>query len=192
MKNLLLPLMLLLSFNIFADSSILLKGGGSFNGTFSEEYWEKDTKTSLNYQGVVELQKDLNKYISVGFGTGYYQGAELEKLGSESTSYSENNLVLFNSIPTYVTGQIYFLNSKIMRPYLKLNYGYSYNLKSELAKKLDVDIEDGEYYGVGFGVEIKSLILEVVYEVNEAGIYVDHSIKKTDYRRISAFVGLKF
>ena len=192
MKKLLLPLMLIFAFNSFSQSSIVLKAGGSFNGTFSKDYWEEDTKTSLSYQGALELQTEINSFITVGLGSGYYEGALLEKIGSETADLSGKNLVLFNSIPLYITGQCYLPGGNNIKPYIKINYGYSYNLKSELAEKLNVGIENDEYYGAGFGVEVKSLVLEVLYEVNKAGIYVDNNLKRSDYRRISAFAGLKF
>lgn len=192
MNKLLLPLMLVFTLSILGESSILLKAGGSFNGNFNKDYWEETTKTSLNYQGAFELLTDINSFITIGFGSGYYEGATLEKIGSESAELFNKNMVFFNSVPVYVTGQCYIPIKGIIKPYIKINYGYSYNIKSELAENLNVDIESDDYYGAGFGVEVKSLILEVLYEVNEAGVLVDGELKQTDYRRISAFVGIKF
>lgn len=191
MLKLILPLILVITLNTYSNSMLVLKAGGSFNGSFNKDYWEEDNKTSLNLQGAIELQKIMNPYLNIGFGAAYHQGAELEKLGKNISINSEEKLILFNSIPVYLTGQLYFFNSNFLRIYAKLNYGYSYNFEDELAKKRNIKIEDGNYYALGLGLELKNLVLELVYEVNEAQVIEKWQDKKTDFTRISAYIGIK-
>jgi|GEM_PF-4706195 len=191
MVKFILPLILIITINSYSNSVLVLKAGGSFNGNFNKEYWNEKNKTSLNLQGIIEVQKEMNSYLSVGFGSGYHQGAELEKLGENNSTSNEDNLILFNSIPVYVTGQLYFFKSNFLRIYTKLNYGYSYNFEDELAKKRNIKIENGNYYGAGLGLELKAIILEIIYEVNEAFVNEGLQSKKTDFNRISAYIGIK-
>lgn len=192
MVKFILPLILIITMNSYSDSVLVLKAGGSFNGNFNKEYWNEKNKTSLNLQGIIEVQKKMNSYLNIGFGSGYHQGAELEKLGSSISSKTEDNLVLFNSIPVYITGQLYFFKSNFLRIYTKFNYGYSYNFEDKLAKKREIKIENGNYYGAGLGLELKAIILELIYEVNEAYVNEGAHNKKTDFNRISAYIGIKF
>ncbi len=174
--------------------NIIIRGGGSFNGSFNKDFWKKDTRTSVNYQGALEFENELTKYFSLSFGSGYYQGGRLEKYGSQSTKGEVFNAILFNSIPVYIGLKFHLNRNGDIVPYLKLNGGYSYNLDATLSNLLNYNIEDSYYYGAGFGVEANRLILEVLYETSMALILNEKERKynNTDYNRISAFIGIRF
>lgn len=174
--------------------TLIIKGGGSFNGNFHKDYWKEDTRTSVNYQGALELEKELAKYFSLSFGSGYYQGGRLEKYGSQSTKGEDFNSVLFNSIPVYIGFKFHLSRKHEIVPYVKINGGYSYNLDGSLSDLLNHNIENSYYYGAGFGVEANKLVLEVLYETNMALIQNEqkNEYNNTDYNRISAFIGIRF
>lgn len=183
----------LISWSSFSGN-VIIKGGGSFNGNFHKDFWKEDTRTSVNYQGALEFERELAKYFSLSFGSGYYQGGRLEKYGNQSTKGEDFNAILFNSIPVYIGFKFHLSRENEIIPYIKLNGGYSYNLDDSLSDLLNHNIDNSYYYGAGFGVEANRLVLEVLYETNMA-LILDNETNKynnTDYNRISAFIGIRF
>lgn len=183
-------LSLIISSSLWAG--ITIKGGAGLNGSFDKEYWGEETKTSMSYQGGLEIQKNLSKYLSIGFGGVYHQGARLEKIGDTSTKGTDENSPLFDIVQPYIVTELHLPLTEDIEPYLKLNGGFSYNMDNTLSEERNIKVNNGYYFGGGLGVEAKKLIFEVMYEINQATITIDSVDKKTDYSRISAFIGIRF
>lgn len=122
----------------------------------------------------------------------------------------------YDSIPIYLIGEYTLTNKWIFRPYIKVNLGYTFNFGSEDIKykdgveyenesidtdlggqifdsyNLSTDIKNGLYYAAGIGIEYKRLALEMLYQVNEAKLYINNKKYDSNYNRISLVLNYKF
>ena len=117
-------------------------------------------------------------------------------------TYGYDDQVYYDSIPLYITAKYEFdTPNKYIKPYVKANLGYSFNIhKNDLtlndkvtqyvydwyyddydeytysydSRSYDTDIENGLYYGIGGGVQINGLTLDLMYQANYAKAKIDN------------------
>ena len=210
MKKLLAGLFLLSSIVTFSDE-LIIKGGldvfNDYNGMSG--YIEGGVgDNSLGYELSVEYLKSINTNFSLGVGIGYQGHASAE--GKNEYLYSYYNAygnyvertrgyddqVYYNSIPIYLTAKYQFeTKNRNIKPYIKANIGYSFNLNDDdltysdrdteyvydwydddydeyvynrYSVSYDTDVKDGLYFGIGGGVEISNFVIDLMYQGNLA------------------------
>jgi hypothetical protein len=117
-------------------------------------------------------------------------------------TYGYEDRVYYDSVPLYITAKYEFDTPNTnVKPYVKANVGYSFNIhKNDLtlsdkvtqyvydwydddydkysydyaSKSYDTDISNGLYYGIGGGVEINGLTLDLMYQANYAKAKIDN------------------
>lgn len=214
-------------FNFFNDNGHLnqIKNQDDFKKFVEVANKKKDNHfDKSNFNVKLEITKNLTKNIEIGVGGKFIHNApftysvnkedyprnsqdddaqkikELDKFGFSITSS------IYNSIPIYATLKYKFKdNSKELRPYVKVDLGYSFNigvkkpkfeyivegnknkqsngkdLKSsfgKIKKKFDdmkVTSKNGIYAGLFAGVEYKNVFLEVGGTYNGGAIIVNYS-----------------
>ena len=115
------------------------------NNIFSE------TKTGFSFSS--ELYLDLNNYIAFGAGAEYQAPRGLKSIDGE-----------FNFVPVY--GIIKFqLKAKKYKPFINLKSGYNF-LITDNDYNGGEDLDGGFYYAFGTGVDINSIIIELLYSTN--------------------------
>ena len=128
---------------------------------------------------------------------------------TRSSSYEINCEGLdYQSVPVYFTAQYKLSENSKYNPYLKANFGYSFNTNEQDAKSessssyydsdSSVDVKNGLYYGLGFGIEYENFTVDLMYAVNkamaeiEAGATMYDLDVDADYERWVLAFGYKF
>lgn len=153
----------------------------------------------MGFEVAVEGTRSLTNNIEVGLGVAYQNHA---KAKSATIVNNEITAGKYDSAPVYVTGKYTFDGfSNGIRPYVKANVGYSFNFNEKdgvvNGVKYNTNVDDGLYYGAGVGMEYNNMIMDVMYQANQAkmsGNINGVSSKKSsfDYSRVTLSVGYKF
>ncbi|MGL4392939.1 MAG: hypothetical protein ACRCSK_05855 [Fusobacteriaceae bacterium] len=146
----------------------------------------------LGYEFAVEMTYGVTTSYELGLGVGYQIHApHAEVKDGESTSIEANPS--YNSIPVYLTNIYSFGNFSGLRPFVKLDVGYSINslekngsrdgeewdsskydgtpvTNFEGTTKEEYSYTSGLYYGIGAGVELKNFVIDIMYKVNSASL----------------------
>ena len=144
--------------------------------------------------------------------------------GAIETEYSKGyeDFKGYNSIPVYLTGKYILTDRWAIKPYIKGNIGYSFNFGNKdihysngytsenentdqvvggevfEAYTINTKVDNGLYYGAGFGFEYKSFSGEIMYQINEGKLSLSNespSINEKynlNYKRISGILTYKF
>lgn len=160
---------------------------------------KKDAKFS--YELVVEYRRELARNFELGVGLAYQEHGKV-KTGNYNGYSTDGDF--YDSIPLYITSRYTFKNSTEVTPYIKTNIGYSFNVNDgtlkvkEAAGEVDYDVnaKNGFYYGVGFGVEYKSFVADLSYQINYADIELGNNSNlrnsKADFQRFTLGLGYNF
>lgn len=150
----------------------------------------------------VEYRKEIIDNFEIGAGIGYSR-AEVKKdelLEKDLKNISKNNPNKivgevssndFKSIPVYAVAQYNFKNNSEVTPYVKGKLGFALN-SGEIEEMLQetsslntvfnyhdkTKIKNGYYMGVGAGVNVKNIIVDLSYNLNMAKIKYDYTYKR--------------
>ena len=166
-----------------------------------------DGKTDdFGYELAIEGTKNLNDKLELGLGVAY------QRNNNTSIHFISKNerssMGRYESIPIYVIGKYNFDSIGKWTPYIKGNFGYSFNIKEEnsiFAKKgksitYKTKVDNGLYAGIGAGVEHNDFLIDLTYSVNYAKATLNGIDQKNekiksqrfDYSRLILSVGYKF
>ncbi len=183
----------------YSEYDIIKEAGESIN--------KKETDT-VGYEVALEGTVEVIENVEVGLGIAYQKHGK-----SKSGSYSiigvndvvetmNTQVASFDSVPVYTVLKYNFpIDGTEIKPYLKANFGYSFNMKKGSSKAdgvgtLETKISNGLYYGAGIGVEYQNFFLDAMYQINEAKAALkdtDIEMKKDyDYSRVTLGFGYKF
>lgn len=214
-------------FGLFALSTMALASEGHFylraGVDFAEKFDEiKEENIKINdsesedrgYEIAVEYLKEVFPNLELGFGVAYqYHGAPEGRTVSyvdrddytQEIYYGKDEFKMpeFNSIPLYATAKYNIPVEWNVKPYVKFDFGYSFNDGDNLKQKWDEDIydsttgahkgkyssydesstkiKDGIYYGIGAGLQYHDFTVDLMYKVNTADIEVGEVTEDYDY-----------
>ena len=216
MKKLLAGLFVVSSILTFSDE-VVVRGAldvfNDFNGM--SDYITGDTgDNSLGYELGLEYLKNITPNFLIGAGIAYQGHAKAEGknvlLDSWYDAYGDyyehtigyDDQVYYDSVPLYITAKYEFdTRNKNIKPYVKANLGYSFNLKkndltysdkvtqyvydwyyddydeydySFASKSYDTEIKNGIYYGIGGGVQIDNITVDLMYQANYAKAKINY------------------
>ena len=183
-KKYLLLMGLMLTFFVYAENNTVeVKGGYDIY----KKIEQKDTngydklKFKNGFNLGAEYRREIFENIQVGAGIEYNfnsdktPGDKYSPVDNSTVKYSSDDL---DTIPLYATARYIFRNRTDFTPYVKVNAGYSFNSGDMEAKKTlhdvnktfkayDYSAKDSFYYAFGTGVEYKSFIIDLNYEIND-------------------------
>lgn len=210
MKKILLGLVALsaASFAAQGDSYLNVRFGGDLGARYTEYEYEKTSVFSGEtdeFGGELALEgyRSITDNFDLGLGIAYQVHADRKDKNVDKTAgLVKTGGIEYNSIPVYLIAKYNFnLNSEV-KPYLKANLGYSFNIKASDAKvdvadyplNYKMDVEDGLYWALGGGMEYKNFTLDLMYAVTkaESKLKKGHVKKDNDYGRVVLSAGYKF
>lgn len=199
-KMLVLVLGLLLSMGTLSmaegRSIIETRVGGSFAGSYTSQSFAghtvlDDETTGMGYEVAVEGMKEVADNFFLGLGVAYQDHAKTKNLLMESGSTKEAQV--YTSVPVYLTAKYQFDVDSAFKPFVKANFGYSFNIKSNDVSDY-ASIENGLYYAVGAGVDYNNFVVDIAYQMTTATAENDYyNIKKDAYHdRVTLGLGYRF
>ena len=217
MKKVLLGLFVLASVSAVAAEGVNVYGrlGLDVYSHYNKIVDEDNGETMLKAKGklapsiAVEVTKDLGSNFEAGLGLGYvWHGKRDYKETDDKDEYTAK-FPAINSIPLYVTGKYKFDTGLDIKPYVKVDLGYSFNkMKKSMigtGKNLTtgdtgtVTVEglkakNGLYAGIGVGVEYNNVTADLSYVFTGAKYkYKDESdADKANNGAVRLTVGYKF
>lgn len=222
MKKVLFGLVALSSL-AFADTNLYLRTGIDFNGKYEEinlgegALHHKDGD-GTGYEFAIEVTKNIDENIELGLGIAYQDHGKIdgrkvfEPIDEQNSYYTEFNFDDYQSIPVYLTGKLTIPTKYDIKPYLKMDLGYSFNfgldslstynedkengVMHKYPYSVSLDLKDGLYFGFGAGFEYDNFTMDLMYKINKADVaYSDLDIdveKPIDYSRVTLSFGYKF
>lgn len=206
MKKVLLGLVALSAVS-FAQGDMYLNArvGGDFvpkYDKFSDEGTTILTDKTDGFGGEIALEgyKSFNDNFDLGVGLAYQMHADrkTQHVGDVKISGVE-----YDSVPVYLTAKYNFGLDSEIKPYLKANLGYSFNLnpskikakESGVSESYKMKVDNGMYWGAGVGLEYNNFTVDVMYAVTGAKTKPkddDGSKKNNYYERIVLSAGYRF
>ncbi len=216
MKKLLAGLFVVSSILTFSDEVVVRGALDVFNDFHGmSDYITGDTgDNSLGYELGLEYLKNITPNFLIGAGIAYQGHAKAEGknvlLDSWYDAYGDyyehtigyDDQVYYDSVPLQITAKYEFdTRNKNIKPYVKANLGYSFNLQrndltysdkvtqyvydwyyddydeydySFASKSYDTEIKNGIYYGIGGGVQIDNITVDLMYQANYAKAKINY------------------
>lgn len=201
------------------------------NGQTQNDAFPKKGKTNLGF--FLEATKNVTPRVELGAGIGYIyrkgvhvSGEFTGEEGREQPDGTYKQVMLYdsyeapryNSIPIYAIAKYNFDVDSDLKPYVKVDLGYSFNqikktinfekrgyvdnkLEEVEKYKSDLKVKNGLYAGIGFGVEYNNILAELSYvrtsaKVKAKGIEDDGEVVEDTFKynnkAIRFSVGYKF
>ncbi|MFK4784641.1 outer membrane beta-barrel protein [Fusobacterium sp. MFO224] len=218
MKKVLIGLLALSAISFAAQENTYLnvRVGGDLGAEYTKIYsgdvpiLNNETK---DFGGEIALEgyKTITDNFDLGLGLAYqFHSDRKEKSNGiiyENNSISNYGTIVgeggdYNSIPLYLVAKYNFNTNSEIKPYLKANLGYSFNINSSDAtvklveegktEKVGTKIEDGLYWAFGGGIEYNDFTLDLMYAINKADMKVEGEKFKNDYERVVLSLGYVF
>lgn len=166
---------------------------------------------SLGFEVALEVTRNITKNLELGLGIAYQRHSDYDTYSVfDGNMGGKIEFDRYDSVPVYVVGKYNFEQySNGLKPYLKAVTGVSFNFDkgdvkiktdSNINEKINMDIENGLYFGIGGGIEYNDFFVDLMYQVNtaEAELKInDLRIEEmwetdVDYSRITLGFGYKF
>ena len=223
MKKVLLGLFALSAVAFAAETNVYLKAGidvwQDYETLSSEgESVTSDEADSLGYEIGVEVTKEVFPNFELGLGLSYQDHGDIKtkRIYDRGVDYEDITDVVvgsYKSLPLYIIGKYNIPLESNIKPYVKVDLGYSFNFDEEDVKvswnwkenniistqgteKLSTSMDNGIYYGIGIGAEYNNFLMELMYKTNKAEMEVTDGIDKIkgdlDYSRVTLSFGYKF
>ena len=216
MKKVLLGLFALASVSAVAAEGVNVYGrlGLDVYSHYNKLVDREDGQTLLKAKGKVapsialEVTKDLGSNFEAGLGLGYvWHGKRDYKETDDKDEYTAK-FPAINSIPLYVTGKYKFDTGLDIKPYVKVDLGYSFNKMKKSIAVTEKDLTTGEtetvtaeglkaknglYAGIGVGVEYNNVTADLSYVFTGAKYKdIDGDTAKANKGALRLTVGYKF
>lgn len=207
----------------FANTNLYLRTGIDFNGKYEEinlgeGALHKKDSDGTGYEFAIEVTKNIDKNIELGVGIAYQDHGKIdgkkvfEYEDKDNSYYTEFNFDDYQSVPVYLTGKLTIPTKYNIKPYLKMDLGYSFNfglnnlstynedkengVMDKYTDSVSLDLENGLYFGFGTGLEYNNFTVDLMYKLNKADVkYSDLDVgvtKPIDYSRVTLSFGYKF
>ena len=134
---------------------------------------------SLGYELGVEYTRNLNENLELGLGAMYQSNSKLKSYTVENGV--KNQMGKYDSIPVYLVTKYSFEEFENgVKPYLKGNLGYSFNLNEKNGYFSDKEgkysyssnVTDGIYVALGGGIEYNNIGIDLMYQVTGADLSI--------------------
>ena len=216
MKKVLLGLFALASVSAVAAEGVNVYGrlGLDVYSHYNKLVDREDGQTLLKAKGKVApsialvVTKDLGSNFEAGLGLGYvWHGKRDYKETDDKDEYTAK-FPAINSIPLYVTGKYKFDTGSDIKPYVKVDLGYSFNKMKKSIAVTEKDLTTGEtetvtaeglkaknglYAGIGAGVEYNNVTADLSYVFTGAKYKdIDGDTAKANKGALRLTVGYKF
>lgn len=161
----------------------------------------------LGFEFALEGTKNITSNLELGIGLAYQRHSDLDKNSFEDAGVKlKASVDRYDSIPLYIVSKYNFnAFENGIKPYLKANLGYSFNLdkgslKLDGEKIADMKMDDGVYFGIGGGIEYQNFFVDLMYQITTAKakyktqkpMGTEHYKKDMDYSRVTLGFGYKF
>lgn len=158
----------------------------------------------LGYEIALEGTKNINQNIEFGLGIAYQRHSDLDSyFGKDWSGPKTFKVKRYDSIPIYLISKYNFNQfNNGLKPYLNINLGISFNMSDGDTQrgnnKIEADVADGLYFGVGGGIEYRNFFIDLMYKMNTGEIGHSYSeykeLYKNDmnYSRVTLGFGYKF
>lgn len=196
-------------------TNIYLKAGVDISGKFQKTEvggtkLNEATNDKGGFEFGVEATREILPNFELGLGVSYQDHGKPEKnrdtIGEQGTYEFGNSG--YKSLPVYLTAKYNLPLESNVKPYLKADFGYSFNFDEKDIEGYKVggnkltglssSIDNGIYYGIGGGVEYKNFVVELMYKANTTDVkynfqgFPERYKKSYDYTRTTLSVGYKF
>lgn len=215
MKKLLLIIFLLTGSSLALAANIQIKSGVDFLGNFDKlagkSYDSKGTGWDITLEGTESITENLE----IGVGLSYQDHGGLDKnikKENPDRSYENRKIPGYSSFPVYLTAKYKFRNNSAIKPYVKVDFGYSFNVTDGKYKytyyernllspsgydmirseEQDTEYKNGIYYGIGVGFEYNDFLVELMHKNNRGEIKAGTYKEKIEYDRITLSIGYRF
>lgn len=151
------------------------------------DVWSKYKSTSIEGTEVSNGDSDglgfefalegtnITSNLELGIGLAYQRHSDLDKNSFEDAGVKlKASVDRYDSIPLYIVSKYNFnAFENGIKPYLKANLGYSFNLdkgslKLDGEKIADMKMDDGVYFGIGGGIEYQNFFVDLMYQITTA------------------------
>ena len=192
-------------FGLFALSTLAMadnlyvKAGTTFNekfdtitGIMGNEFNERDSE-DRGYELSTEFTRNIADNWEFGVGLSYqnHDTPEGKEYFNENGGHVKFDMPEFQSVPVYMTLKYNIPVEWRVKPFLKVDFGYSFNDCDDGNMSIDVpprpeinynsdsnnvnfplnyDVKDGIYYGIGGGLEFQNAFVSLMYKVNTAEV----------------------
>lgn len=206
MKKILLGLMIISASAIATENmNIYLKTGLDISGKFDKkevvpgQYTNKSTSEDSGFEFSTEITREFYPNLELGLGFSYQDHSKPESIIDFEQGKIQNTG--YDSFPVYAIAKYNIPIESKIKPYVKADFGYSFNFNEKDLKageeRIKTSIDNGIYYGIGAGAEYNNFIVELVYKVNKADIQYEIDGIKTpkqdyNYSRTTLSIGYKF
>jgi hypothetical protein len=164
----------------------------------------------IGYEIAAEILYPSNERLDFGVGIAFQDHAKrdsqtLDTYWGDDGTYEGLD---YQSVPVYFTAQYKLSEDSKFNPYLKANFGYSFNVNEQNIESPSgdgyssdyshVDIKNGLYYAFGVGAEYENFTVDLMYSVNKATAEVENGVTMydldvdADYERWVLAFGYKF
>ena len=158
----------------------------------------------------LEGTKNISPEFELGAGIGYTGRPSYDVDYNDGELTYKGKFPRYNSVPLYLIAKYNFSTDTNLKPYIKVDLGWSFNTrksfdltitenatgnKAHIGENWTLNIKNGIYASVGFGVEYNNFIGELSYVHTGAKIYSNFDEKDTTKYRNNAIrlsIGYKF
>lgn len=179
-------------------------------------YSRFDSLTEIGKKGkfspsvFLEGTKNINPEFELGAGIGYIGRPSYDVNYSNEDYTLKGKFPRYNSVPLYLIAKYNFSTSSDLKPYIKVDLGFSFNTRKsaeltlidnktkarvDFGKEYTLNIKNGLYGSFGVGLEYNNFVGELSYVYTGAKIYSNYDRNNTvNYRNkaIRLSVGYKF
>ena len=210
MKKVLLGLAALSCVSLAAEgTNVYLKAGADMFQKFDEATLgmvkvNRDKADDFGYELTIEVMREVYPNLELGLGLSYQDHGDPKSKSYGAWKYEMSG---FKSVPLYATAKYNIPVEGNIKPYIKADLGYSFNMDNGDFKIKDLEdgymesymlkVENGLYYGIGVGAEYNNFVVDLMYKVNKAEVKLQvnkENREKDDlyYSRVTLSVGYKF
>lgn len=178
--------------------------GGSFAGAYKSasvdghKAWGKKI-SGIGYEAAVEGSHEVMDDFFVGLGIAYQNHAKNKEVAVKANPNGPGAVYekaqLFKSIPLYLTAKYQFDMGTEVKPFVKANLGYSFNLKGDRVGRKNGEkssVSNGVYYAIGAGIDYNNFVVDLSYQVNKGKLKTDAGKLKADHSRVTLGLGYRF
>lgn len=212
MKKILLGLCVLASItSVASEWNFYTKVGGDVYSRFDKlDNGFVGKKGKFAPSVFLEGTKNISSVFELGAGIGYIGRAPYDVDYNDGKFTYKGKFPRYNSVPLYLIAKYNFLTDTNLKPYIKADLGWSFNTrksldititenatgqKAHLDKEWSLNIKNGVYASIGFGLEYNNFIGELSYVHTGAKIYSNFDKNDTTKYRNNAVrlsIGYKF
>lgn len=194
--------------NVFSKYSNVVYDDAKYSNVTEDSKWSDGKTKGFGWEIAIEGTRDVIPNLELGLGLAYQRNNKFKEYG-----YKDGDASLvgkYDLLPLYVIGKYNFYDFNGLKPYAKINVGYSFGFNANDVKHIERGVATGEtkekvnggaYLGAGMGVEYNNFLLDLSYSMNFTKAKfsfkdeVDRIVsfkKNLNYSKVTLSVGYKF